>query len=617
MTIKEVLELHRSGRVAQAETGCREILLVTPGDPEATHVLGMLLGEQGRMAEAVPLLRRSIEGAPSIAAYHHNLGGVLGRIGLHEEAVKSARTAVRLRPDWAEPFHNMGVALEHLGKLQEAVDAYARATSLLPNYPEAHNHCGNALRKLGRLDEAAACHRRAIELRPTYYEAFNNLAATYTRMGDQAQAIACHRKCVELAPRSSQAHSDLLVAMHYPADVPAESLFTEARLWEERNASPLYCAAQPHPNTPVPNRRLRVGYVSPDFREHPVARAIGPVLRQHDHSQFETFCYSDVNFPDSETTAIRIAAGRWNNIVGRDNEALARLIRDDGIDVLVDLAGHMAGGRLLTFARKPAPVQITHFGYPDTTGLAAIDYRITDGYSDPIGCTEKYHPERFLRLPECAWCYDPGKVPPIGPLPVLSAGTVTFGCLNNPIKVGPEVVETWSRILRVVPRSRLILLSGYRDGRDSYFLPLFRRHGISGDRLFFVASRPRQQYLELFNQIDIGLDPFPYNGGISSCDALWMGVPFVTLQGNDYRSRQGFMLLSNLGLASLAAPSVDKYVNAAVQLAGDIDKIDQIRQTLRDRVRRSPVGDTHRFTRHLECAYRAAWQEWCQGQPSR
>jgi predicted O-linked N-acetylglucosamine transferase (SPINDLY family) len=372
MDVRTALELHRKGHIPEAEQAYRRIITIRPTDAYALHLLGMLCHQTGRHEEAITLLKRAIVSAPASANFRTNLAAVLGGLGRHAEAVEQARAAVSVQPDAPDAHHNLGVALELCGRWQESVAAYRRAIELRPDYADAHNHLGNALRRLGLLDEAVRSHQRAIGLRPDSAPAYNNLAATHVERGDQAQVIACRRRGVEVNSRSAAAHSDLLLALQYDATVDAPALLAEARRWEERHAQPLYRHIRPHAARPRTKRRLRVGYISPDFREHPVAHFIKPVLAHLDREQFEAYCYSDVRNADLETAAIRCVAGQWRDTASMSDEALAHQVRDDEIDILVDLCGHMGGNRLLVFARKPAPVQVTHFNYPNTTGLRSI-----------------------------------------------------------------------------------------------------------------------------------------------------------------------------------------------------------------------------------------------------
>jgi predicted O-linked N-acetylglucosamine transferase (SPINDLY family) len=398
--------------------------------------------------------------------------------------------------------------------------------------------------------------------------------------------------------------------MHYGPGIDRAELFAEHQRWAAQHAAELSPITRSATNGFNPHRRLRIGYVSADFREHPVAHFIGPVLAARDRAQFEVIGYSDVPQPDESTKRLSAQMDEWREISGLSDEALAELVVRDGIDILVDLTGHAGKNRLLAFARKPAPIQVTHFGYPDTTGLSAMDYRMSDAHADPPGETEKFHTEKLVRLPDVAWCYEPSASPPVKELPVREAGFVTFASFNNIPKLTNEVLALWARILKGVPNARLKLLTNAPGQSNERVWQEFEKRGVDRARVSIVDRLPREQYLELHNTVDIGLDPFPYNGAVTSCDALWMGVPVMTLAGATYVARQGVSVLLNLGLADLIAASAQEYVEIAIQLAGDLERLADLRRELRDRMNASAIMDGRRFARNLESAYRRMWQEF-------
>jgi predicted O-linked N-acetylglucosamine transferase (SPINDLY family) len=371
-----------------------------------------------------------------------------------------------------------------------------------------------------------------------------------------------------------------------------------------------------HTNDPTPDRRLRIGYVSPNFNTHCQAFFTAPLFAAHDRQQHEVVCYSDVTSPDSLTDRLRSCVDKWTDIVGLTDEEVARVVRQDQIDILVDLTMHMQRGRPLVFAKKPAPVQVCWLAYPGTTGLKTIDYRLTDGHLDPPGLNDRFYSEQSVRLPDCFWCYDPlTDVPALSSLPAQSDGYVTFGCLNNFCKTNPAVLKLWARVISAVERSRLLLLAPEGSARQNV-LRILEQVGISPDRITFVARQPRLSYLELYNQIDIGLDTFPYNGHTTSLDSFWMGVPVVTLVGNTVVGRAGLCQLHNLGLPELVAHTPEQFVDICVRLANDFERLGQLRATLRERMEKSPLMDAPRFARSIEAAYRSMWHEWCASQRS-
>jgi protein O-GlcNAc transferase len=347
------------------------------------------------------------------------------------------------------------------------------------------------------------------------------------------------------------------------------------------------------------------------MRGHPVGRLLLPLLEAHNHKDFEIFCYSSVQVADALTGRCRAQADVWRDVYGASDEEVAKLIRQDRIHILVDLTMHMPKSRLLVFARKPAPVQVTYLAYPGTTGLAAMDYRLTDPYIDPPGSDNAWYSEQSFYLPETYWCYDPiiataSQLPP----PVLQKGFITFGCLNNFCKVNAAVLETWCILLQEIPNARLLLSTDAGNHRDR-LRELVSQRGIASDRILFVGSVPLDDYFRIYERIDIALDPFPYGGGTTTCDALWMGVPVVTLAGKKAVGRGGVSILTNIGLTELVAQNETEYVRIAAALANNLPRLSQLRATMRERMRNSPLMDAPRFARNVEAVYRTMWREWC------
>jgi protein O-GlcNAc transferase len=609
------LALVSQGRVAEAIASFRRALELRPDYAGAYNNLGIALKDRGQVAEAIDCYRRALRLRPDDAEIHNNLGIALKDQGQVAEAVDCYRRALGLRPNYAEAHNNLGNALRGRGQVAEAIDCYRRALGLRPDYADAHNNLGIALKDQGRVEEAMASYRRALELRPDYAEADNNLGNVLRNQGRIAEAVDCYRRALQIKPDYVDAHSSLVYSLHFCPDIDAQALYEEHRRWDRRFAEPLARCVPPHANEVAPDRRLRIGYVSPDFRDHVVGHNLLPLFREHDRRQFEIVCYADVLRPDPLTECFRGYADAWRDIAGRADDRVARLVREDRVDVLVDLTLHMARNRLLVFARKPAPVQVTFAGYPGTTGLSAIDYRLTDPHLDPPGLDDPYYAEESIRLPDSFWCYDPlSEEPAVNALPALGNGFVTFGCLNHFAKVNADVLGLWARVLRAVDRSRLLLLAPEGPHRG-HALDRLEGEGVSPDRVAFVAHQPRRPYLELYHRIDLVLDTFPYNGHTTSLDALWMGVPVVTIAGRTAVGRAGLSQLRNLGLPELIADTPEQFAEIAVGLAGDLARLAGLRGTLRGRMRGSPLMDAPRFARSIEAAYRAMWRCWC-GRPT-
>jgi protein O-GlcNAc transferase len=579
-TLERALQFHRAGDLHRAGALYQQLLQADPEQPDALHLLGVVALQLGRADVAV---------------------GYIGQ-------------ALRHRPDHAQAHSNLGNALEGLGRLEEAAACHREALRLRPNFAEVHSNLGNVLKKQGRLGEAVACYRHALRLRPDLAVAHNNLGNALKDQGELDEAVACYREALPLTPDYAEAHSNLVYSLLYHPGYDAAAILREARCWHQRHAEPLVPSHRPHENDPDPDRRLRVGYVSSDFRDHPAAFILMPLFSNHDRGQFEVYCYSGVTRPDRFTDRFRAHADAWRGTVGLGNDRLAKLIRGDRIDVLVDLTLHMEGSRLLAFARCPAPVQVTWFGYPGTTGLSAVGYRLTDSHLDPPGETAALYAERSVRLPDTFWCYDPFAEDglQVNELPALASEPFTFGCLNNFCKVNGGSLSLWAAVLRAVPGSRLLLLAPAGPTRDRVRAHL-EREGVGGERVAFVERQPRPEYLRTYQRVDLALDPLPYNGHTTSLDAAWMGVPTVTLVGQTVVGRAGLSLLRNLALPELAAQSPDEYVAIAAALAGDRPWLARLRAGLRGRMASSPLMDGPRFAGGVEAAYRQMWRDWCRG----
>lgn len=592
----------------------RKAVQLQPGDAMRHFELGNALVGVGQLDEAVKCYEQAIRLKPGYAEAYHNLGSARVRRGQFEEAAGLYQKAIELAPGFGEAYNNLAGIFMTRGQFAEAVELYQRAIEVKPDYAEAFNNLGSAYLGLDRLDDAIGAYRKAIQLQPDFAQAYDNLSAALKDAGEIEEAVAAQRRAVELSPGEASIHSNLLYTLYFESRLGPEKLLEEHLRWARRYANPLKAQIRPHGNDRDPDRRLRLGYVSPDFREHPVGRLILPLLAGHDARQIEVYCYSGVRKTDGFTARMQSCAQVWREIGGMSDEMAAETIRGDRIDILVDLTAHMAGNRMLVFARKPAPVQVTYLAYPGTTGLEAIDYRITDRFLDPVGANENQYVEKSFRLERSYWCYEPptANLEP-SPLPALEMGHITFGCLNNFSKVSADAVETWSEILRGVPGSHLVLHALPGSQRDRMRAD-FGKRGIAGERLEFIGKLPLADYLRAYHRIDIGLDPFPYAGGTTTCDALWMGVPVVTLAGRSATARGGVSVLGNVGLPELIASSRSQYVEIAKALAGDLTKLGSTRLTMRTKMRNSALMDAAGFARDFEKAYRQIWRSWCLGQ---
>lgn len=604
------------GRPDEAIPCFRRSLTLKPDYASAHLGLGNALRETGKSDEAIACFRRAITFQPELVVAHMNLGIALKNQGDLNEAVACYRRALQLKSDFAEAHNNLGIALNLKGSQNEAADSFRRAIALKPNYAAAYNNLGIALKELGLLDESVRSLRRALELKPDYAAACLNLGSTLKDQGKLDEAVTSFRHALERKPDFADAYSNLLYALVFHHGYDAPMLYEEHRAYERSFAAPLTKFIEPHCIDKTPDRRLRIGYVSSNFCDHVVGRNLVPLFREHDHSRFEVFAYADVRRDDEFTARFRKYSDSWRNTEGQSDEVLAQRIREDRIDILVDLTLHMARNRLLVFARKPAPVQATFAGYPGTTGLSAIDYRLTDPYLDPPDLFDCHYSEKSIRLPKSFWCYDPDeRTPEVVDPPAETNGHITFGCLNNFCKVNAPVLEIWAAVLCAVDRSQLLVLTDTGSHRNEA-LEQLARAGVTPDRVTFLSKRPRADYLEICQRIDIALDTVPYNAHTTSLDCLWMGVPVVTLVGSTVVGRAGLSQLTNLGLPDLIAHDAAQYVRIAAKLAGDLSRLKKLRTTLRERMRASPLMDAPGFARSIEAAYREMWRLWC-ANPSR
>lgn len=645
--LADARRLRETARLTEARAACEKILQERPDQPEAVTLLWDLAFDAGSPGAATDCLNRAIAADNGVAGFHYMLGCVLQAQQKTDDAIASFRRALALDPAYAKAHNNLGCTLEAAGNLAAAAQCYREAIGLDPNMAHAHYNLGNACRQLGdakqaiqhieralatepahadwrsnlgslqyeqlQLDEAISNLQKAIALDPDFDRAYSALGGALVFAGRVEEAGAAFGKALELKPDRADVESWALLSMHYGLGENAPMLFDKHLAWSRRHARGLPRATTHRGVGQDADRRLNIGYVSPDFMQHPVASFIEPVLAAHDRGEFRVFCYSSGGREDDTTRRLRGHCDHWRDISGVSDMDAADRIRADGIDILVDLTGHAGGGRLLLFAWKPAPVQITWLGYPNTTGIPEMDYRLTDAVADPKGETERFHTEKLIRLPDGFLCYGPPReAPEPGDVPQVAAGHVTFGCFNNLAKVTPAMVALWAGILEAQPGARLVLKAyGLASETARHALrEQFARHRIAAGRVDLLPPEDSfAGHLAKYREIDIGLDVFPYNGTTTTCEALWMGVPVVTLAGTTHVSRTGASILGSAGLSACIARTPEQYVQIALQLAGDTDGRRALRAVMRERLRASPLLDAAQFTRRLESAYRAAWVE--------
>ncbi|MBY0512392.1 MAG: tetratricopeptide repeat protein [Gemmataceae bacterium] len=599
----------RLGRLQAAADAYHAVLAVEPNHARAYLNLGLVQGDAGDWVAAIDCFRRAVALDPGLAEAHNLLGDALNRTGLRDESVRVFREYVTRFPDDPRGHHNLAFAFASVGSYEDAVAELELALKQRPDYAEAHNTLGVTLEAVGRADEGMEHFREAVRLRPEFAEAWNNLGTNLTEQGRTGEAIPALQKAQERPTYG--AASNYLLALCYSSDPSPEQLREVHLAWAARFADPLRPAEPPRVANPDPDRRLRIGYVSSDFRAHPAAGFIEHLLTHHDRNAVHVSCYASVNVPDSTTDRLRRLADAWHPTATLSDAALADKVRADEIDVLIDLNGHTAGNRLLAFARQPAPVQLTLFGYPCTTGIRAFDCFVTDPHATPPEFDPLFA-EGLLHLPEVGWVYQPpAAAPALNALPAQARRTFTFGCLNNPAKLSDACLVAWAAILKAVPRSRLVLLAGRSAEAARALTARFTELEISSDRLELVYRLPTQEYFEAYQPIDLCLDPFPFNGMLTTCDALWMGLPVLTVAGADTRGRQGVSLLNNLGLPEFVAETPEKLVELAVIWSDQRAGLADLRGSLREMMRQSAVTAAERYVRHLEEGLRAVWQQKC------
>lgn len=634
--------LREAGEAREALEHFHRAVTLAPEFADAHEGLGSCLRQLGQLGDAVTAYREAVRLNPRLANAWNNLGVTLKDCGKSSEAIAAYQQALAIQPDLAEAHNNLGIVLKEQGALRAAMLHLQQAISLKERYAEAWNNFGLVLEIQGQVEEAVAAYRQALEFDPTLARAHSNVlfALNYLPGLSAQQIFDEHVRWAKTYADSLLDKAPLPAGLPYAhqseTEAPSPSRATYAHKsegvapppsrgrqgggWGKSEASQInttrcgtYLSPPPLPNPPLEGeptsdcpgpcaRRLRIGYVSPDFRQHPVAYFLEAVLAHHNATQFEIFCYSDVASPDAVTARLRALSHQWRDIHGLSDEGLYTQIRQDGIDILVDLAGHTDRNRLFVFARKPAPVQISWIGYFNTTGLRAMDYFISDVYSSPPEISQLYT-EKLVRLPHTRFCYHPPEcAPPVAPPPAEHNGFVTFGCFNNLAKLNDEVIATWAQILNTLPTSRIVLkaLALGDDAVQARYWKLFASHGIADERVVFSGFSPHAEMLGQYGDIDIALDPFPFTGGLTSCEALWMGVPLITLAGETLVSRQSASLLMNLDLPELIANSPQHYVEVAVELARNPSRRLFLRNSLRAQMKTSPLCDANGFTQDLE-----------------
>ena len=638
------LVLQQLGRLDEALSSCDAALVLKPDYARAMNSRGVILQGLERFDEALDSYDRAVGMKPDYVEALVNRGILLQDRGLLSEALASYDGAIGINPRCAEAWNNRGLVLQRLNRAGDALDSFDRATKLKPDYAEAFNNRGFILHKLGRFREAIASYESALALAPDFIDALNNIGVSFHRVNRFEEALDSYGRVLTINPDSAEAlcnrgqvllvrgeiaegidclkraaeithnpavHSAFIFGLNFDPSASASTKQAERRNWASRYAKGFWESVRPHEHDPDPYRKIRVGYVSSYFHRCASAQSFGGVIANHSGG-FHVICYSDTTISDDFTARMRNRADQWRDTAGLTDQQLADLIRSDRIDILIDLVGHMAGNRLLVFARKPAPVQATAWGEPTGTGLPAMDYLLADDTLVPEG-EAALLAETIVRLPNFLGYWSPDPVPPPAPLPALKNGHVTFGCFNRLEKLSPSAITGWAAILGNLPGAKLILKDKALENavqRDRLH-SIFARHGVSPECVTLLAESDIATHFTTYNDIDIALDPFPHGGGMTTLDALWMGVPVVTCRGQTISSRLASASLAHLGLHEFICPEPERFTGTALAAVKDLEKLSDLRSRLRGLMAASDFGDPLRYSRAVENAYREMWRNWC------
>ena len=652
--VTEAIRLHQAGNFQEAMTIYERVLANKPDHADALHLLGVAAHQTGQHETAVQLIQKAIKVSPKIPMFYYNLGAACHALDNYETAIQHYQKALSLDPAYADVYSNMGNSFKSMGKIEKAIDCYQEALRLKPDFADAYNNLGTAYNYLHKYDDALVCfqktmtlnpacfevlhnigdahkdqnqlteailwYQKALALQPGHPEVYNNLGYVLLAQGKVREAISCFEIAVKQKPGYAGAHSNLLLGLNYLQDEDPMSLFQQHLAWDIQHGSGVTNSSDTWQCVQSPDERIHIGYLSPDFRRHSVAYFIEPVLKVHDPVRFKVTCYSDTYETDDVTQQIKGVGCEWRDIFGINDSKLFDFIQADGVHILIDLAGHTANNRLKVFARKPAPVQVSYLGYPNTTGLKAMDYRITDGMADPPGAADRCHSEKLIRLSGSFLCYQPSNdAPEVSDLPVLNTSGTTFASFNNRTKITETVIRTWATILTQIPDARLILKSKALADADTcrQLVKQFEDCHVNPEQLELIGFMPFQSHLALYHRVDVALDTFPYNGTTTTCEALWMGVPVIALRGISHASRVGVSLLTSVGLESFIAGSVDEYIQKAIAFSRDLTMLSSIRSRLRETMRNSQMMDAKTLTRSLEQVYENIWASYKNQSPKK
>ena len=601
----------------EAVSSYKNALTLNLDNADLLNNLGNRFKSLRELDKAASCYRNAVKIKPDYAEVYYNLGLLLAEQGKPGEAVLNFHTALEVKPDFADAYIGIGNVLNSQSMPKEAVLWFRKGIDLQPNNVAAYNNMGKALHDQDKLNEAVLCYGNALKVKPNTATTLNNMGLVLQDQGKLREAVEYFRRALKIDPRLVKAYSNFLLSLLYASEYDLDFIFAEHKKWNDLYGHPSMKRPAMHVNSPKQDRRLRIGYVSPDFRNHSCAWFIEPLLEFHNRDKVEIFCYSEVKKGDNVTERIRELSNSWYCTQGISDMEVAKQICSDGIDILVDLAGHTKGNRLPIFALKPAPVQMTWLGYNFTTGLEAMDYRLSDNYLTPLKGRERFS-ERLYNLPRCSLAYRPPEKTPEPAEPAFENNRhITFGSFNSLSKVSSRTVALWARVLNETPGSKLMLKA--RQSRDfgskKRILRLFNEQRISDNRVIFKGyASSTFEHLAHYREIDLALDTFPYNGTTTTCEALWMGVPVVTLTGNHTVSRWGLSLIAAVGLEELTAKSEDEYCAIIKSLVCNHRRLKALKRGMRDRLISSQLCDAKGFADAVEEAFATMWKRWCDKQ---
>lgn len=627
-SLKNLFELaikyQKNNQYSSAIKICQDILEKAPEFTDAWYLLGNIYYQQNKISLAIEAYQKILSQDPERTDILNNLSILFIKQNKYKLALDNLHKIIKIKPDYVEAYNNLGQLYQDLNQPQQAQIYLEQAILLQPEYGTAYYNLGNVYKSLNRLSLAISYYQKALKYTSDHLDTYNNLGNTYLNCGEVSMALSCYHKILQLtsnknnliSPTILKSEQNLLFALHYNNQVSGKNIYQQHWQWGQKYQSLIKPVYKRDPNSITSAHKIKIGYVSHDLKQHSVSYFLRELLKNHDQEHFLITCYAANNKLDKVTEKLKSLVDEWRDISSLSYQEAAELIYRDRIDILVDLGGHTDHNRLLIFAYKPAPIQVTYLGYPNTTGLSRIDYRFTDNYCDPRGKTEKFHTETLVRLPQSFLCYQPSLYSEINPIiPFQRNQYITFGSFNNLAKVSEKVISYWGKILQQVPQSKLFLKSKALEDTEvcDRIFQLFAQQEINRERLILKGwLKNNQDHLAAYNEVDIALDTYPYHGTTTTCEALYMGVPVITLAGKVHVSRVGVSLLSNVGLSEFIANNSEEYIDQAIKLANNSQKLSQLRNNLRPRMHNSPLMNGKQVTKDIESAYQDMWQKWCQ-----